>query len=433
MQPREKNRHRVVSVQNFLCRNPETPLVLRRCCLCLRLAMVATRMCGCKLRKGSAADEFELGAKKPPLFRLACGEVATAVHTEFCCVVREMHRDPSLAPHLGFVLECLLVTAGHITVRFKQFQGYPTAVLRMSRLLNPSGYFDEMCLFLHKRESELDKGYSMPLQRSAWEEGGHEMGAMAWLCSDRIQAELDSVAMSTAGSTLDVERKHALDKQSERRRAMSCAVASRSSILRRWRIWSRSVRVSAARGADVKKKHRKAKHSNLVSVALARHPDLFPRARGRLHWQLDVNDQDARSLRAGSADRALGRERLREYIENNRASLEAELAVLRDQAERPFSPGASMWPPTKGAWLAWLDSHEDHFRATLRACREGRRRSLNHRLDPEEFPDGALRVRPAEGPAWCIGRKFPCAKLLGNGFFVIVRVPLSVPVPLLCL
>ena len=96
-----------------------------------------------------------------------------------------------------------------------------------------------------------------------------------------MQEELSTIAMAIETSTLDVERKHNLDRRSEAPRVSSVSKASRDACVRHWRTESRSTALTAEQRKDL----RALKFANKVSVALERRPELFPQARGKLRWE----------------------------------------------------------------------------------------------------------------------------------------------------
>ena len=61
------------------------------------------------------------------------------------------------------------------------------------------------------------------------------MGAqVAFLTSDLVQQEIAQILECVAATSLDVERKHNIDKKSERSRLMTVSRASRNSIIERY-------------------------------------------------------------------------------------------------------------------------------------------------------------------------------------------------------
>ena len=130
------------------------------------------------------------------------------------------------------------------------------------------------------------------------------------ILSQPVQEELATTALDIETSTLDVERKHNLDRRSEAPRVASVAKASRGAFVRQWRADS----CTAAPTAKACKELRKHKCANKASVALEKHPELFPPSHGKL-WHETSNRKRQTRLRPR---RPL--ERFREYLEKKAKS-----------------------------------------------------------------------------------------------------------------
>jgi prephenate dehydratase len=108
------------------------------------------------------------------------------------------------------------------------------------------------------------------LRQEAWSAAGRSSGsltdAVLHLVSQLVQEELATIAMAIETSTLDVERKHNLDRRSEARTVASVAKASRDGFVRHWRAESRA----AASTAKAHKELRAQKFVNKVSIAYER-------------------------------------------------------------------------------------------------------------------------------------------------------------------
>ena len=92
------------------------------------------------------------------------------------------------------------------------------------------------------------------------------------LLSQLVQEELATIAVAFDTSTLDVERKHNLDRRSEARRVASVAKALRYGLVRHWRTESRAaVPISKAR-----KEVRANKFANKVPIALEKAASPLP-------------------------------------------------------------------------------------------------------------------------------------------------------------
>ena len=63
----------------------------------------------------------------------------------------------------------------------------------------------------------------------------HIRHAFDFMSSEPVQSQLRVLCEMGDASTLDIERKHCLDKRTEARRLSSCGKASRDGIIRQWR------------------------------------------------------------------------------------------------------------------------------------------------------------------------------------------------------
>ena len=89
--------------------------------------------------------------------------------------------------------------------RFSLYEQFPCRVVLLSKRYNEHGCFAEASKFVLAPEAELDTGYATILQRQAWRCGGAELPAVHWLLSPAVQAELDMVAKSADGTSMDVQ------------------------------------------------------------------------------------------------------------------------------------------------------------------------------------------------------------------------------------
>ena len=105
----------------------------------------------------------------------------------------------------------------------------------------------------HTEDELLDGGYSLLLKREAWAMGGYA-AATAYLLSKPMQAELQGIMEQKHSTSLDVERKHQLDKKGAGAKLKSVWAASRNSILQRYQ-HSRETEMQARqlRAATMKK------------------------------------------------------------------------------------------------------------------------------------------------------------------------------------
>ena len=245
--PRASNQKRITRVRRYLEDN-NTRFQLAVACLCLRLTSLATSITGQKNRRCSS-DSAQAEVRDPLLVRLARGDVSERVARELTCILRALCHDAALTPRLGEVVTRLLTTAGQVVLRFSQYAEYPARAVLMSRKYNPGTYYQEVMRFLHVDAKALDSGYCQPLRREALGAAGRSSGsqteAILHLLSQPVQEELSTIAMAIESSTLDVERKHNLDRRSEAPRVSSVSKASRDAFVRQWRTESRAAALTA--------------------------------------------------------------------------------------------------------------------------------------------------------------------------------------------
>jgi hypothetical protein len=132
----------------------------------------------------------------------------------------------------------LLQTRGHLVIRFDQYRRYPTRLWELTRKHNPRTFVAAWWDFLHAREADLDVGFSLCLQREAWE-GRSDADACGWLQGEEVQALLCGIFENAAAHSLEIERKHAAIKVAETTKVTGCATASRTAILQRYLVWRR--------------------------------------------------------------------------------------------------------------------------------------------------------------------------------------------------
>ena len=75
------------------------------------------------------------------------------VAQELPSILGALHHDAALAPQLGVVVTRLLITAGHVVLRFKQYTEYPCRVVLMSKAWNPCDFHQEILRFLSTPET----------------------------------------------------------------------------------------------------------------------------------------------------------------------------------------------------------------------------------------------------------------------------------------
>ncbi len=430
--PMPRNQRRLEAVTAYFSAG-ETSVSLRRAALCLQLTMYATNLTGQKAacRQPTTSTEFfargAADATEPTLVKLARGHVGRRVWERLAEIMGwgggggGLAHDPTLRGHESHVLECLAATAGELQVRFRQYETWPARVVLLSKRFNPRGCVAEALGLLAAAPGMLDRGFSLRLRERALQAGPSDAQQLDFLLSTAVQAEIDAIALHVEGSSLDVERKHQQDKMCESHKVLGVAAASRNGIIRQWR---RDVSLARAQGQGEDcsnrtpaKNTRRARFTNLRSLALSKAPHLFPQAKGCLWWQAGTCRQEARTLREARSSEDLTR-LLQEYIESNKTALEKELSHLRSAAapaqEACHAGGA---PLSKAKWLEWLheDSNRSAFLQRVRESRAGSRRCHNVRLKASEMLPREVGRLQAE----TVAQPLPCWQRLQSGFFCL--------------
>ena len=125
---------------------------------------------------------------------------------ELSSILGALRHDAALAPQLGVVVARLLITAGHVVLRFKQYTEYPCRAALMSKTWNPDGFHQEILRFLSTLENVGHRRRPMRLCTH-----GRHSASIA----TPVQEELATLAHAIETSTLDVERKHKYDRRAE--------------------------------------------------------------------------------------------------------------------------------------------------------------------------------------------------------------------------
>jgi hypothetical protein len=267
----------------------------------------------------------------------------------------------------------------------------------LTRKFNSGLYGADIIDFLHTDDKTLDVGYSVLLKREAWTYGKDvEADAVGYIMSEQVQSELVGVFENATATSLDVERKHASDKKFETTKVTGCAAASRNCIIRKY-LANRRGYLAVNNNAAASYKH--IRHLNIRAIALERRPELFPRARGKLHWEEDVSTAAQKVIVHNG-----GAVELNEYIAANREELENELSARRDSIKHKATADAAM-PISHSDWLKYLDENDEAFQELIQSASR-QRRKLSERLgaDPEwgEVPRIYPRICREHGhsPSW---------------------------------
>ena len=216
----------------------------------------------------------------------------------------------------------------------------------MSHKCNPATYYQEVLRFLHVDAMALDSGHCEPLRRDAWAaargSNALQTEAILHLLSQPVQEELATFAMAIETSTLDVERKHNLDRHSEARH-----VASVGKSIAGWicealadAVARRSPNYKGAQAAT----RRHAREQGLPFSCNTARP--LPSST----WKIAFGQKSAgKSLRS---DRPLQR-LLREYVEEHKDELEVEARQRHSRAQKGLPRHVTSWPLSKAEWVRW--------------------------------------------------------------------------------
>ena len=99
------------------------------------------------LARGASGEDWRRGSadeNEPTLVKLARGHVASWSWARMAAIMQLVDVGPVLRDNKADVLECLVITAGELHIRFKQYETYPTRLVLLSQRYNPDGYHDEM-------------------------------------------------------------------------------------------------------------------------------------------------------------------------------------------------------------------------------------------------------------------------------------------------
>ena len=381
---------------------PDARLQLSIACLCLRLTTVATSMTA-KKNAGMPTT--------PLLVQLARGDVTRKTSAELHIILENISQDPALSSDVGLVVERVLVTMGDLVLRFGQYSNYPCRVVLLSRKFHPGGFYAEALNLLTGDPDKLDRGYSLLLRQEAWNAGPNITTALAHIMSDDVQEEINTLAVCVHGTTLDVERKHNLDRRVQQRTVNSLAKASRDSFIREWRKQAGLGHAAAPAALERQKRallarqKRKASYMGVSALAISKRPDLLQQDQG-LKDYITAHEQD-----------------LRAALAKVKADAAAALEQHDSQAKKPFQ---ASWPLSRNNWVAWLDEHHEDFLCLLKDMRAGARRQVNARVlaDPSlpELGSAAPLVPKAKTarPSW--------ARLVRSGWYALHLTETAAPV-----
>jgi hypothetical protein len=376
-QPQPLNSKRLRLIGKYFAR-PQTPVELRKAVLCLQLTNHAVRM--------TAQTKDQATETRPLIVRLAQGEVQRHTSEQLRSLVSCLAFDP-LLDTLDALL-ALLVTEGHIVIRFSRYAAYPFKLWEICSGFNPSGYADAIESFVYVADEELDCGYALQLKVEAWAQGSSN-DAVAHLMSLGIQGELKGFLGAVEANSFPAERKHNQDKRAETSKISGVARASRNSILQRYRI-AREPKITQS----IFNRWRafKDRFVNVRALAIRKCPWWWERPRGQLWWEGGVSEE-AKAQKVGSGNE----EALSQFIDENRAELEAEALQIRNNAQVVLGSSSTihgLMPYTNGEWLSWLEENAELFGSLLKEA-TAKRKHHSWRIVPDQILPAEERLHPS--------------------------------------
>lgn len=364
---KSKNAIRLRQIQKYF-KVPGCISYLRRTALSLQLTNEIT----------SLTSTRDTPSELPLLVRLAKGDPMVISSRFVSRVLGDLHLDPDV--DAGAAITTLLGTAVDIHARFSEYLQFPYRLALLVRKFNPDGFLLACQDFLLAPLETLDLGAATPLRLRAMA-CGSPAKSLEFLVNDDIQAVLERAFVASTGSSMDVERKHAETKKNERCRLTHIGVASRNQLIRGF-LRRREGMLSAVTNSQAAVV--KAAKTNIWSIVWARFPQWRPQAvgcawRSKRKKATDVIDQGDRDA-------------VRAYVEENRASLEAEVQARLVAAKAQLEMVTTREPVTFGEWCTWFETNEDEFRGLMRTATNTRKK-VNRRLTAMVgLPDAAPRI-----------------------------------------
>ena len=260
----------------------------------------------------------------PTIVRLGKGEVQSRVVAELVDILPCVDSDPRLPPDS---IEALLETTIHLLIRFHAWLVYPAALWQLSAKYNP-GYVLAIRAFLQIDKEDLDK-YSLGLQEAA---NAHRGDALDYMMSDAVQVEITGIVDEGSASSLDVERKHNVDKLVTKRTPIATvAGASAKSLIHTVR------RQGGRRTREDMRRIKREKFMNYRALGIQKNPDLWQRPRGHLAW---MGAEPAASASASAVVHKGDPAALEEWISEHKAAVDGDPI----ESHRFLSLGWADWP-----------------------------------------------------------------------------------------
>ncbi len=182
--PREENKQRLLNVLAF-CNHADAMQLLKRTAVSFQMTGGVEALVSTNHKPGTV----------PPIVRLRKGEADAIIKDRLQRIIRSIAAsdDPLLA--VAPAVNTLMAVSMELTVRMKQFQGYPAIRCRMSKRYFPGcAAAGNVHTFLVTDEKQLDVGVGLQLHRYAWGVDGTESAAAQWLLSPAAQEIFDQLA-----------------------------------------------------------------------------------------------------------------------------------------------------------------------------------------------------------------------------------------------
>ena len=167
----------------------------------------------------------------PTIVRLNRLEGIDLVNDRLHTILENMHCDPVL--DAGAATGALVGTIADLILRLRVYLRYPYKLCTMCRKWFPATYAFAIARFLREEANDLDKGFSLVVQRLALGLGG-ELASSAWLASDTMQVWLGEAAEMLLAHSLHAERAAAEVKRRENRSIVLLANVSRDVLCTRF-------------------------------------------------------------------------------------------------------------------------------------------------------------------------------------------------------
>ena len=268
---------------------------------------------------------------------------------ELASIVRRLYADTELDQ--SSVIASLLITEIHIYIRFSEFHRFPTQLWTLTKVYNEAGFLHEAEIFLDRPSSDLDAGFSLPLQAEA-RRCGNLSAQLHFLANDATQRKILEVLQRSDCTSLDVERSNNQNRRCQKNdRIMSIARGSRNCILETFRSWRETQR---CRTKSRKRECLKKRTMNVRALAIHKNPTFQKRGRGQLHWETGISAKARRRITHTGNEEAL-----QQYISENFADLDSEAKTLRRHAVQELQALKDTWPVTHEDWMRWFFDHEE--------------------------------------------------------------------------